>query len=89
MRFYIDRKKNNEWLLHYDTGVVFFIVKEQYGNYYTSQLDEYKPIKDEIKDWFINELNKGLEDSYDFSKITQIIRDHKLKKLLNNSEMDK
>lgn len=29
MRFYIDRKKNNEWLLHYDTGVVFFIVKEK------------------------------------------------------------
>ena len=93
MKFFgIDAVLDNEYKL-YDIrgGNIFFILKEKNGKYYTSQLFEYDPIKDQIKEWLLEE---GIHQFYsrklgsiktsidfEFSIITSIIRDSKLNDL--------
>jgi hypothetical protein len=93
-KFYIDdfgKQKDNqeEYKLHFSDGSVFFILKLKDGIYYTAQLDEYIPIKEDLKAWFINEINRNvflLNDSYDYESIIgfmfkKIIRDDKINRL--------
>ena len=61
MKFFaIDTAVNNEYKVYdIQTGIIFFILKETYGKYYTSELFEYKPIVEDIKEWLINVINNN------------------------------
>ena len=88
-KFYIEIHKN-ETRLYETTGRVFFIVKEQEGKYYTSQVNQYDPIVDELKDWVIKiqKENAGTFPlkSFSYHEIIKpmfraYIREEKLKEL--------
>lgn len=55
-KFYIEIS-NNETILYESTWKVFFILKERNGTYYTSQVYEYEPIVNELKDWVLKLIN--------------------------------
>jgi hypothetical protein len=57
-KFYIEIL-NNEVRLYDPTGVVFFILKECNGTYYTSQVYKYEPIVNELKDWTIQVIKEN------------------------------
>ena len=90
MKFFgIEAVLDNEYKL-YDIrgGSVFFILKEKNGKYYTSQLFEYEPIVDELKEWLISIISKGYkrleieELSFSYNKIIKpMFRDNKLTQL--------
>lgn len=90
MKFFgIDAVLDNEYKL-YDIrgGNIFFILKEKNGKYYTSQLFEYEPIVDELKEWLINIISKGYkrleieELSFSYDKVIKpMFRDNKLTQL--------
>ncbi len=103
MRFYIDdfnyskiksSKRDKEYRLHLIDGIVFFILKLKNSEYYTSQLYEYELIKDDIKEWLINEIDKGeflILNDYDYDMIInpmfrKIIRGDKLDIILKRGE---
>ena len=88
-KFYIEIL-NNEVRLYDPTGVVFFILKECNGTYYTSQVYKYEPIVNELKDWtiqFIKEnKNTNLLNSFSYHEIIEPMfkaytREEKLKEL--------
>lgn len=84
-KFYIDARNGEFFLRYHLSDRVFFILKFKRDKYYTSQLDEYKPIKEQLKDWLITELENGdIKESYDNSLIKSMFRDLKLKKLLKD-----
>lgn len=92
MKFFsIDIAIDNEYRFYnIHTGDVFFILKEKHGEnweevkYYTSQLFEYDPIAEELKEWSIeiikNNPKIGLEDmSFNYNKVIKpMFRDNKL-----------
>lgn len=90
MKFFgIDAVLDNEYKL-YDIrgGNIFFILKEKNGKYYTSQLFEYEPIVDELKEWLISIISKGYkrleieELSFSYDKVIKpMFRDNKLTQL--------
>ncbi len=90
MKFFgIEAVLDNEYKL-YDIrgGSVFFILKEKNGKYYTSQLFEYEPIVDELKEWLISIISKNYkrleieELSFSYNKIIKpMFRDNKLTQL--------
>lgn len=100
-KFYIDdfgkKKKSNqeEYKLHLVDGGTFFILKLKDGIYYTAQLDEYVPIKDELKGWLIREIERNdsdkfllLNDDYDYDMIIgtmfkRLLREDKLNSIFN------
>ena len=93
-KFYIEilnGKVGNQYTLYEPSGRVFFILKQKGNDYHTAQLSEYDPIKDQIKEWLLEE---GIPQFYsrklgsiktsidfEFSIITSIIRDNKLNEL--------
>jgi hypothetical protein len=90
MKFFgIEAVVDNEYKL-YDIrgGNIFFILKEKNGKYYTSQLFEYEPIVDELKEWLISIISKGYkrleieELSFSYDKVIKpMFRDNKLTQL--------
>ncbi len=90
MKFFaIEAILDNEYKL-YDIrgGRVFFILKEKDGKYHTSQLFEYEPIVEEIKEWLIEIISKGYrrfeieELSFSYDKVIKpMFRDSKLTQL--------
>jgi hypothetical protein len=90
MKFFaIEAVLDNEYKL-YDIrgGIVFFILKEKDGKYYSSQLFEYEPIVEEIKEWLIPIISKSYirteieELSFSYDKVIKpMFRDNKLTQL--------
>jgi len=95
MKFFaIDTSTEYEYKL-YDirSCIVFFILKDKSleiwegPDYYTSQLFEYEPIVEELKEWLIKVINSNpkifLEDlSFNYDKVIKpMFRDSKLTKL--------
>lgn len=86
----LSKINDSEWKLSLGNSP-FFILKQKGDRYYTSQLTQYEPIKEEIKTWLLEE---GIPEFYsrklgsimtsldfNFTIITSIIRDKKLKDL--------
>ena len=95
MKFFAIDTSNDSEYRFYDIqgGNVFFILKEksvenwEETKYYTSQLFEYEPIVEELKEWSIqiikNNPKIGLEDmSFNYNKVIKpMFRDNKLTQL--------
>jgi len=93
MKFFsIDTAIDNEYRFYnIQGGNVFFILKEKFGKYHTSQLFEYEPIVEELKEWSIKVIQNnpkiGLEDlSFNYDKVIKPMfilhqRDSKLTQL--------
>lgn len=95
MKFFAIDTSNDSEYRFYDIhgGNVFFILKEKQGEnweevkYYTSQLFEYEPIAEELKEWSIEIIKKNpkafLEDmSFNYNKVIKpMFRDNKLTQL--------
>lgn len=86
----LSKINDSEWKLSLGNSP-FFILKQRGDRYYTSQLTQYEPIKEEIKTWLLEE---GIPEFYsrklgsiatsldfNFGIIKSIIRDKKLKDL--------
>ena len=90
MKMTLTKINDSEWKLSKGHSP-FFILKQKGNDYYTAQLFEYDPIKEQIKEWLLEE---GIPQFYsrklgsiktsidfEFSIITSIIRDSKLNDL--------
>ena len=90
MKMTLSKINDSEWKLSKGNSP-FFILKQKGNDYHTAQLSEYDPIKDQIKEWLLEE---GIPQFYsrklgsiktsidfEFSIITYIIRDNKLNEL--------
>ena len=90
MKMTITKINDSEWKLSKGNSP-FFILKQKGNDYHTAQLFEYDPIKEQIKEWLLEE---GIPQFYsrklgsiktsidfEFSIITSIIRDSKLNDL--------
>ena len=90
MKMTLTKINDTEWKLSKGNSP-FFILKQKGNDYHTAQLSEYDPIKDQIKEWLLEE---GIPQFYsrklgsiktsidfEFSIITFIIRDNKLNEL--------
>lgn len=90
MKMTLSKINDSEWKLSKGNSP-FFILKQKGNDYHTAQLFEYDPIKDQIKEWLLEE---GIPQFYsrklgsiktsidfEFSIITSIIRDSKLNDL--------
>lgn len=90
MKMTLTKINDSEWKLSKGNSP-FFILKQKGNDYHTAQLFEYDPIKDQIKEWLLEE---GIPQFYsrklgsiktsidfEFSIITSIIRDSKLNDL--------
>lgn len=88
MKMTLSKINDSEWKLSKGHSP-FFILKQ--NDYHTAQLFEYDPIKEQIKEWLLEE---GIPQFYsrklgsiktsidfEFSIITSIIRDNKLNDL--------
>lgn len=90
MKMTLTKINDTEWKLSKGHSP-FFILKQKGNDYYTSQLFEYDPIKDQIKEWLLEEgipkfYSRKLGSittsvDFEFSIITSIIREDKLKQL--------
>lgn len=72
-KFYIEIS-NNETILYESTGKVFFILKERNGTYYTSQVYEYEPIVNELKDWVLKLINNDPQELLKSFSYDEIIK---------------
>ncbi len=90
MKFMIEIE-GYEYRLYHPNCKVFFIVKYKLGKYYTSQLNRFEPIIEELKDWIIGIVNEHEENtvnlSFDYNLIIKPmfikhIREEKLKQIL-------
>lgn len=90
MKMKLTKINDTEWKLSKGNSP-FFILKQKVNDYHTAQLSEYDPIKEQIKEWLLEE---GIPQFYsrklgsiktsidfEFSIITSIIRDSKLNDL--------
>ena len=90
MKMTLSKITDSEWKLSKGNSP-FFILKQKGNDYHTAQLFEYDPIKEQIKEWLLEE---GIPQFYsrklgsiktsidfEFSIITSIIRDNKLNDL--------
>ena len=90
MKMTLTKINDSEWKLSKGNSP-FFILKQKGNDYHTAQLFEYDPIKEQIKEWLLEE---GIPQFYsrklgsiktsidfEFSIITSIIRDSKLNDL--------
>ena len=68
MKFFGIIVVDNEYKL-YDIrgGTVFFILKEKFGKYHTSQLFHYEPIVEEMKLWLLSVIEKNPNKFEDLS----------------------
>ena len=90
MKMKLTKINDTEWKLSKGNSP-FFILKQKGNDYHTAQLSEYDTIKEQIKEWLLEE---GIPQFYsrklgsiktsidfEFSIITSIIRDSKLNDL--------
>lgn len=90
MKITLTKINDTEWKLSKGNSP-FFILKQKGNDYHTAQLFEYDTIKEQIKEWLLEE---GIPQFYsrklgsiktsidfEFSIITSIIRDSKLNDL--------
>lgn len=90
MKMTLTKINDSEWKLSKGHSP-FFILKQKGNDYYTSQLFEYDPIKDQIKEWLLEEgipqfYSRKLgsirtEMEFNYSIITSLFRDNKLNQL--------
>lgn len=95
MKMRLSKINNSEWgLSKYNEqgkAITFFILKQKDDKYYTAQTYQFEPIKEEIKNWLLEEaipeffsIRLGsikTDMDFDYSIITSIFRDKKLKDL--------
>jgi hypothetical protein len=102
MKMKLTKLNNSEWSLSLNkprssysqqnkVHTTFFILKQKNDKYYTAQTDEYEPIKEQIKEWLLEEAipqffsrklgSLSTDMDFEFSVITSMIRDNKLNNL--------
>lgn len=95
MKMTLSKINNSEWKLsRYNTQgkpCAFFILRQNGDKYYTAPAASFEPIKEQIKEWLLEEAipkfysrklgSTKTDMDFEFSIITSIIREQKLKQL--------
>ena len=90
MKMTLTKLNNSEWKLSKQSGA-FFILRQKDDKYYIAPTEPFIPIKDQIKEWLIEEaipqfFSRKLgsirtDMDFDYGIITSMFRDNKLKEL--------
>jgi hypothetical protein len=95
MKMRLSKINNSEWGLskynEHGKAITFFILKQKDNRYYTAQTQQFEQIKEEIKNWLLEEAipeffsvrlgSLRTDMDFDYGIITSIFRDKKLKDL--------